>query len=519
MPKDIQTRTLRNQTKAYDMQDQLKDEYSIMLNGKKYPLLTKTLKGFTSKGSKSGKTRFNKLFNAPQSVKAEYIKSVNTALNMHDATAKTAVGDDTSNANVSTKAPQKQEKGLVLTSSLPDNKAPDSVEVFNEDKKDPSKDSQETEEPEEDKNETASDIAKMKKGGKIRKMKKQGGMLEGASHKEGGIPIEAEGGEFVMNKESTKHFEPQLQKMNAVGNQMRDAPQQQKPSMMNTIRQMKRKMKRGGRIYKNGGKVSEIEQPTSGKGLRGRLSQDDGKADKGMYQELINQYFTKMDFTATMKYIKNKNKDVAKMGADALRSKAQDIASQVKTQLKYNGNLVSKLKQQAYELMAIRLAMQQEPKKQGQASNVGLVVDMESVFGDGAEVDKEAFAQKYMRGGKVDEEAVKEDMERPEDLKNIVAQGQRGEMTDPKPEQKKAFQDFQTLSAGGQQEGAISRGESTYQRRTFNLPMALNGSVEMNWHHRYAQEIDENKEQFQKPKSLFRYRKRNTKKGRRNLLN
>ena len=312
---------------------------------------------------------------------------------MHDATAKTAVGDDTKNANVSTKAPQKQEKGLVMTSSLPDNKAPESVEVFNEDKKDPSQDQQEPqeEEPEEE-------PQKMKKGGKIRKMKKDGGMLEGASHKEGGIPIEAEGGEFVMNKESTKHFEPQLQKMNEVGNQMRDAPQQQKPMMMNRIRQMKRKMRRGGKIYRDGGKVSEIEQPTSGKGLRGRLSQDDGKADKGMYQELINQYFTKMDFTATMKYVKNKNKDVENMGADSLRSKAQDIASQVKTQLKYNGNLVSKLKQQVYELMAIRLAMQQEPKKQGQASNVGLVVDMESVFGDGAEIDKQAFAQKYMRG-------------------------------------------------------------------------------------------------------------------------
>jgi len=515
MPKDLQTKTLRNQTKAYDMQDQLKDEYSIMLNGKKYPLLTKTLKGFTSKGSKSGKTRFNKLFNAPQSVKAEYIKAVNTALNMHDATAKTAVGDDTKNANVSTKAPQKQEKSLVMTSSLPDNKAPESVEVFNEDKKDPS---QEQQEPEEEGEESAP-MPQMRKGGKIRKMKRDGGMLEGASHKQGGIPIEAEGGEFVMNKESTKHFEPQLEKMNEVGNQMRDAPQQQKPMMMNRIRQMKRKMRRGGKIYRDGGKVSEIEQPTSGKGLRGRLSQDDGKADKGMYQELINQYFTKMDFTATMKYIKNKNKDVENMGADSLRSKAQDIASQVKTQLKYNGNLVSKLKQQVYELMAIRLAMQQEPKKQGQATNVGLVVDMESVFGDGAEIDKEQFAKQYMRGGKVDEEAVKEDMERPEDLKNIVAQGQRGEMTDPKPEQKKAFQDFQTLSAGGQQEGAITRGEQTYQRRTFNLPMALNGSVEMNWRHRYAQEIDENKEQFRKPQSLFRYRKQDTKKGRRNLLN
>jgi hypothetical protein len=49
--------------------------------------------------------------------------------------------------------------------------------------------------------------------------------------------------------------------------------------------------------------------------------------------------------------------------------------------------------------------------------------------------------------------------------------------------------------------------------------MALNGSVEMGWRQRYAQEIDENNEEFKKPKSIFRYRKKNTKKGRRNLLN
>ena len=236
-----------------------------------------------------------------------------------------------------------------------------------------------------------------------------------------------------------------------------------------------------------------------------------------------------MDFTRTLTYVKNKNKNVESLDSDALRSKASDIAQQVKTQLKYNGNSMALLKNQVYELLAIRLAMQQQPKKSAQRGNVGLVVDMESVFGEGSEIDKNAFAQRYgtmrrggkvmQKGGKIDAEKVKEDMQRPEDLKNIVAQGQKGDMTDPKPEQKKAFQDFQTLSAGGQSEGAISRGESTYQRRTFNLAQALNGSVEMNFRHRYAQEIDENKEEFRKPKSLFRYRKKDNKKGRRNLLN
>ena len=222
------------------------------------------------------------------------------------------------------------------------------------------------------------------------------------------------------------------------------------------------------------------------------------------------------------KYVKNKNKDVEKMGADALRETAQDIAQQVKTQVKYNGSVVAQLKKQVYELIAIRLAMQQQPKKQEeQKGNIGLVVDMESVFGEGAEVDKQAFAEKYMRGGRINEEKLKEDMKKPEDLENIVVQGKDGKdgMTMPKPEQKKAFQDVQTLSAGQQSEGAISRGESSYTRKTFNLPMALNGSVEMGWRQRYAQEIDENNEEFKKPQSIFKYRKKSTKKGRRNLLN
>ena len=522
MPKDqIRVKTLRNQSKAYDMSDQLKAEYSIMLNGQRYPLLTKTYKGFTSKASKSGKTRFNKIFNAPQSVKQEYINAVNNSLNMHNAEAKSDVGDNMNNQNVSSqaKSEQKQDKDILVHSKLPYDKAPDSVAVFNADKK---QDEEKAEEPlEEEEPKPMPKPPVMKKGGKL---KKKGGVLQGPSHDNGGIPIEAEGGEFVVNTESTKHFEPQLKKINDAGNELRDAKQPQlRRRKMKKINQMKRKMRKGGLLkYRQGGKVSEIQQPSTGRGLVGTLSKDDGVKDKGMYQELINKYFTKMDFTQTLKYVKNKNKDVEKMGADALRETAQDIAQQVKTQVKYNGSVVAQLKKQVYELIAIRLAMQQQPKKQEeQKGNIGLVVDMESVFGEGSEVDKQAFAEKYMRGGRINEEKLKEDMKKPEDLENIVVQGKDGKdgMTMPKPEQKKAFQDFQTLSAGQQSEGAISRGESSYTRKTFNLPMALNGSVEMGWRQRYAQEIDENNEEFKKPQSIFKYRKKSTKKGRRNLLN
>lgn len=675
MPHDLRTKTLRNQTKAYDMEDQLKAEYSITLLGKKYPLLTKTMKGFTSKASKSGKTRFNKLFNAPSSIKQEYIQSVNNALNMHDSTAQASVGDDTKNQFHASKGNQKQEKDITFKSDLSYDKAPESVEVFNEEKKQLKKEEEPqlqttqeerqqanviekrgeqqqqqqqallnigeavskpidlTEEEEQyipgpamkikksqrredldakrylDKDgnplqgkakerrqakytkttarnkmysepefkgykgkngrvikyrvekETGNIVAMVnpknwpdeakealkthkhtkakqgapKKGG-ARKKKMRGGMLEGDSHEQGGIPIEAEGGEFVMNKESTKHFEPQLKKMNDAGNQLRDASNPQLRSRkMGNINKIKRRMRKGGmlkyrnggKIYANGGMVSEIEQPSAGGGLVGQLSRDDGTADKGLYQELINKYFTKMDFTQTLKYVKNKNRDVETLGEDELRSKAQSIAQQAKVQLKYNGNSLSLLKNQVYELMAIRLAMQQQSNKSSQKGNVGLVVDMESVFGEGAEIDKDAFAQRYgtmrrggkimAKGGKIDAEKVAADMEQPEDLQNIVAQGKEGEMTQPKPEQKKAFQDFQNLSAGGQSEGAISRGESSYTRRTFNLPMALNGSVEMGWRQRYAQDIDQHDEEFKKS-SIFKYRKKSNKKGRRNLL-
>jgi len=240
--------------------------------------------------------------------------------------------------------------------------------------------------------------------GRQRKKKMRGGMLDGASHEEGGIPIEAEGGEFVMNKESTKHFEPQLKKMNDAGNELRDASNPKVRSRkMGNINKIKRRMRKGGmlkyrnggKIYANGGMVSEIEQPSTAGGLVGQLSRDDGTADKGLYQELINKYFTKMDFTQTLKYVKNKNRDVETLGEDELRSKAQSIAQQAKVQLKYNGNSLSLLKNQVYELMAIRLAMQQQSKKSSQKGNVGLVVDMESVFGEGAEIDKDAFAQRY----------------------------------------------------------------------------------------------------------------------------
>lgn len=44
-----------------------------------------------------------------------------------------------------------------------------------------------------------------------------GGLLIGARHSQGGIPIEAEGGEYIVNRKATSMFLPQLQAMNSEG--------------------------------------------------------------------------------------------------------------------------------------------------------------------------------------------------------------------------------------------------------------------------------------------------------------
>jgi len=54
---------------------------------------------------------------------------------------------------------------------------------------------------------------------------KKGGMIEGASHEQGGVPFtvngragfEAEGGEFIVNKKATEAFLPMLERINSFG--------------------------------------------------------------------------------------------------------------------------------------------------------------------------------------------------------------------------------------------------------------------------------------------------------------
>ena len=74
---------VRGSNKAYDDNDQLKNEYSISLFGVKYPLVT--VKGsFTCKNSKKGKQRRNKLLNASRKDKQAYVTKVKSLFNIFD---------------------------------------------------------------------------------------------------------------------------------------------------------------------------------------------------------------------------------------------------------------------------------------------------------------------------------------------------------------------------------------------------------------------------------------------------
>ena len=74
---------VRGSNKAYDDNDQLKNEYSISLFGVKYLLVTE--KGsFTSKNSKKGIQRRNKLLNTSRKDKEAYATKVKSLFNIFD---------------------------------------------------------------------------------------------------------------------------------------------------------------------------------------------------------------------------------------------------------------------------------------------------------------------------------------------------------------------------------------------------------------------------------------------------
>lgn len=619
--------TLRNQSKAYNVDDSLNDEYSVTLFGTKYPLLSKTMKGFTSKLKKAGKARFNKLFNASPDVKREYIKHVSTILNLTD---RSAVGDDTSNPhkvkpnkNVGKQAPLKN-----VGPKVPYDQTPDSLAVFQKlarktDPEDEGEDQtlarQEAKKQEDQRLDQAqqSEAIKQLLPQQTPKMSK-GGLLKGKSHKQGGIPmnvrskgklgneivdeIEVEGGEYIVNKKSTKEFEPLLKKINQAGNEARDAegtPQEDaKKKRLQKLKDSlnRRKFAKGGNTAQKKRKVkydrnkypssklrdqSEIPmtkdertqlnkamknskpvkqqpprrnfsqslpkrksstqntnqddgadenppQPSSGSsGLVNRLSRDDNISDTSDYPIAVGKYFSKMDFSRTLAYVKNKNKNVEKMTVQQIQEMSQDLASDLQLTLKYNGDDLQKMKDQLYQLLAIKLG---RDKSQSDNPNktVGLVVDVESVFGSGSELDKNKLAQTYRAGGILDvkkyarggttqappSEPLKKAMEDEGELEKLVKRGD-ADFTTPKPEAQAQFSDFQNLGNTPEDESASNAGQISFKRKTFDLAAALL-TVERDAQHRFAQQVDDPKIAFTRT-NLFRKHK-NQKQGRKNLL-
>ena len=61
---------------------------------------------------------------------------------------------------------------------------------------------------------TSTPVPKAERGMEV----SSGGLLQGKRHSQGGILIEAEGGEMIMNRTATGMFLPQLRQMQAIGN-------------------------------------------------------------------------------------------------------------------------------------------------------------------------------------------------------------------------------------------------------------------------------------------------------------
>jgi len=702
--------TLRNQSKAYNIDDTLNDEYSVTLFGAKYPLLSKSMKGYTSKLKKGGKARFNKLFNGSEQIKKEYIKQVTQILNL---TSKSEVGDDMSNphkVNVNPKV-GKQAPLKSKGPKVPYDQTPDSIAVFQKlaKKQEPAKNEpedqslarQEAKKQEDAKLNQAQQEEALKQllpnqssaSQKFRdrnnkKQMSKGGLLKGKSHKKGGIPmklvkkdnpklndtpvdqIEVEGGEYIVNKKSTQEFKPLLKQINKAGNEARDAkgtPQEnEKKQRLERLKSnlMKRKYGHGGdtefqpqppgkpprkaskrrstqevlvdkkavarkfrsffKKYKGQSSpsgtaytkglhdlsetlseatnksISEAKQqienalsssndfgartivkslqsnaqmkqdeadefermapeaptskpenvidnefersipkaptgrpqpaskPSGGAGLMSRLSQDDNIKDTSAYPIAIGKYFTKLDFSRTLAYVKNKHKNVEQMSAEQLMDLSQDLASDLGLTLKYKGTDVAQLKSQLYQLLAIKLGRDKQ-KESNPNKTVGLVVDAESVFGEGAELDKNKIAKLYRAGGLLNVKqyqsggtaqqsreniSLKQAMEDEGELEKLVKRG-GAEFTAPKPESAQHFNNFQELGNQGEEESTADIKQFSFKRKTFDLANAVL-TAERNFTLRHAEQINDPKVAFAKT-NLFRKRRGSPKK-RKNLL-
>lgn len=129
--------------------------------------------------------------------------------------------------------------------------------------------------------------AKAARGMLIQGEVKDGGMLFGASHAQGGIPIEAEGGEAIINKRSTAMFREELSAINQAGGGVRFAKG-------GVVSRIKKKLANLGERLMGAANVGAKETAiTNSKGVRAGIRYEGGGVTApagGM--NIINNYTT-----------------------------------------------------------------------------------------------------------------------------------------------------------------------------------------------------------------------------------
>ncbi len=310
---------LRGMSKAYSLDDMLKDEYSINLKGKKYPLLSKTFKGFVSKTTKTGKTLFNKIFNGTDAEKEEYIKNVSSVLNLKVDIEKNDVDIKNKNIDYDTMILKNQKNKIV----------PDDPAYIRE----LAQMKENEEQYEENNEEYEAEIEEMRRRQAYREYLQnqrnrqyqpvqpvqqqikyaKGGKVHGASHKNGGVKmkihkhnkdIEVEGGEYIINKEATKHFEPELNKINKIGLELRDPKNNDKrDKIRKKILELKnKKYEKGGKV-KYDEFVEMFDDPKFAKGGYADIKKIVGKENIEK-DEVFPKYF-QLDTGSKRKFYKN----------------------------------------------------------------------------------------------------------------------------------------------------------------------------------------------------------------------
>lgn len=487
---------IRGFSKAYE-NGGLVAEYSVQVGGEKFPILSDKYKGFLSNKTRNGIAKGNKIRKMTDEQRSEYLANCQSVLGMDSDKQKADVGDAKEPKNKTKEIKMADVGGVQGAVNIPMEQIPESIEALVKSVK----------------NETPPLTNALPITASSTQTMAKGGMVKGPSHLMGGIDmhvgksktkVNLEGGEMVVNKISTNNFKAPLKKMNDAGNNLREAKtDEQKKQAQERIKKMREKL----RSFKNGGIIppkSEIKPiDTQTKGLDAEFQKDDSKKDIGLYQTLINKYFTVLDFTRVLAYVKIKNKKVESMKAEEILETSKDLAQDLGiSQLKYMDNDIKMLKAQLYELLALAIGKAKQPENDKDFNNVGFIVDIESVYGDGSTFNKEKFKQKFMDGGTIPPDITNQPMTQ---APPIVNQGQASQKSTVQPLTTKPVYGALPSSIQEKNEGSYIDDQKPTTRKMFNLADAVL-KFESSNAQRFSKAIDEAKEEF-KITDIFRFKK------------